>query len=530
MKKQIIGSVITAALLSTSTFADDTLIQRFDKMEKEMAALKAELNALKAEKAQTASISKSEEKTSVKTAVASADEPKNVSETLDDLQDQISEINKKTNGNNLKFGVDFRTSIDNINYKMADGSKTKNDALLVNRLWLNMGYAANKNLSFIGQLAYNKTYGERSKTPDLGLSSYDGFDWISSESAHSDALRVRSAYFLYANDEFFGADVPWTFSIGRRPSTGGHLINFRDDDKESSPLAHAINVEFDGASAKFGTEGLTGLNGSYFKLCAGRGMSNAEPRFNSAPYATSVDASTSNIDMAGIILVPYDDKQYSVGMQYTYANNLIDIKNPGINFTTGAYDPTLYNTDMMTVGGLHTATGFVMINGIGDGISDFLDDTTIFISGAMSKTDPYGGKTMLGSADSKTGYSYWIGTQFPSLISDEGKWGVEFNHGSQYWRPITYGEDTMIGSKIAARGDAYEAYLTEPLVDDILTFQLRYTYIDYKYSGSNGFFGSSSGTPTLISNAMFTPDGVTNMSGNFVNKAQDIRAYIRYKF
>ena len=33
---------------------------------------------------------------------------------------------------------------------------------------------------------------------------------------------------------------------------------------------------------------------------------------------------TTNIDMAGIILVPYDDKQYSVGMQYTYANNLID--------------------------------------------------------------------------------------------------------------------------------------------------------------------------------------------------------------
>jgi hypothetical protein len=133
---------------------------------------------------------------------------------------------------------------------------------------------------------------------------------------------------------------------------------------------------------------------------------------------------------------------------------------------------------------------------------------------------------MLGSLESQTGYSYWIGTQFPSLISDAGRWGVEFNHGSKYWRPITYGEDTMIGSKIAARGDAYEVYFTEPLVKDILTFQLRYTYINYNYTGSNGFFGEGSGTPVAISDV---PNG-TAMGANVVDKAQDIRAYIRYKF
>lgn len=132
---------------------------------------------------------------------------------------------------------------------------------------------------------------------------------------------------------------------------------------------------------------------------------------------------------------------------------------------------------------------------------------------------------MLGSTESQTGYSYWIGTQFPSLISDEGRWGAEFNHGSNYWRPITYGEDTLIGSKIAARGDAYELYFTEPLVDDILTFQLRYTYIDYDYAGSNGFFGSTTGTPMSMSEAVGAGAG-----SMVVDKAQDIRAYIRYKF
>ncbi|WP_303663054.1 DUF3373 family protein, partial [Sulfuricurvum kujiense] len=201
-----------------------------------------------------------------------------------------------------------------------------------------------------------------------------------------------------------------------------------------------------------------------------------------------------------------------------YANNLIDsvdVTNPALG--------------METVGGLHTATAFAMVHGIGDGINDFLDDSMIFISGAMSKTNPKDNTYMLGSTESKTGYSYWIGTQFPSLISEEGRWGAEFNHGSNYWRPITYGEDTLIGSKIAARGDAYELYFTEPLVDDILTFQLRYTYIDYDYSGSNGFFGGEAGTTSGSGVPYAISSGMGN-AANYVDKAQDIRAYIRYKF
>lgn len=523
MKKRLTGSLVAAALLGTIVHADDALLQRFEKMEKEMAALKAEINALKAENAklsapQPTPVAAAESKTEVASA-------SKINETLEDIQDQISEINKKTNKNNLKWNVDFRTSVDNLNYKMADGSTQKNDAVLSNRLWLNMSYAATKDLSFVGQLAYNKIFGQRSMTPDSALSRFDGFDWISGESAYDDTLRVRSAYFFYQDDELAGLDMPWTFSIGRRPSSEGHLINFRDDVAASSPLAHTINVEFDGASAKFGTEELTGLNGSYFKLCAGRGMSDAEPRFDYAPYAKSHSA-THDIDMAGIIVVPYDDKQYSFGMQYTYANNLIDVTDNGmINNNVPPTTTAIPDYHFDTVGGLHTATAFAMVNGIGNGWSDYLDNSLIFISGAMTKTDPKAGKTMLGSADSETGYSYWIGTQFPSLISDEGRWGIEFNHGSRYWRPITYAEDTMIGSKIAARGDAFEVYFTEPIIDDILTFQLRYTYIDYDYTGSNGFFGTTTGMPMSMSDAI-----ASGLGGNIVDKAQDIRAYIRYKF
>jgi hypothetical protein len=244
-----------------------------------------------------------------------------------------------------------------------------------------------------------------------------------------------------------------------------------------------------------------------------------------APYAAN-DNDLPDIDLAGLIFVPYDDGQYSINTQYYYANNLIDANiDPMTNQFLG----------METVGGMHSVTVNLVANGIGDGITDFLDETTFFVSGAMSKTDPKDNYRMLYSefnldgsqnpaGESKTGYSVWAGLQFPSLISEYGRWGLEYNHGTEYWRSITYGEDTLIGSKLAARGDAYEAYFTEYLVDDILSLQVRYTYIDYKYTGSNGFFGDDTGASMLIS------DLPANYAAMTVDKAQDIRFYIRYKY
>lgn len=526
MNKPLLLSLAAAALLSTNLNAQ-TMFERFQAMENEMAELKKEIATLKTQKNESKEDDEKEdsedtEETQDSEAEDEAEddekEEMDVEEEIADIQESISELNKATSGNHLKFGVDYRFSLENLNYKMADGSKENNDAFMTNRLWLNMDWSATKNLSFSGQLAYNKAFGQRSGASTGN--AYETFDWIANENAYDDIIRVRSAYFLYRNDTFAGTDIPWTFSVGRRPSTNGHLINLRDDDKAASPMGHAINVEFDGLSAKFGLENLTGANGMYVKLCAGRGMSNAAPKFSSTPYASN-DTENTGIDLAGLIFVPYDNGQYSIGTQYYYANNLIDMT---------MATPT--DTSFTTVGGMHSITANFVINGIGNEISDFLDDTTFFVSGAMSITNPNGGKAMLGSKvdESVTGTSYWIGTQFPSLITEDGRWGLEYNHGSEHWRSITYGEDTNIGSKVATRGDAYEAYMTEYLVDDILSMQIRYTYIDYKYTGSNGFFGNTSGNSALISD-LASGNPLNPMDGShYVDTAQDIRFYLRYKY
>jgi len=515
MNKPLLLSLVAMTIISSSLSAETTMYERIQAMELQMKQMKQELDALKAKEsaATTAKIAKVEH-ASVDEAEEDSDDDDeedgdSIEDQIADIQDSISDLNKNTNGNHIKFNIDYRFAVDNLHYKMADGTTQKNNAFMTNRLWLNMNWAATKHLSFTGQLAYNKSFGARSGASTPGMET---FDWIANENAYDDTLRVRSAYFFYKNDTFMGSDVPWTFSIGRRPSTNGHLVNLRDDDHAASPMGHNINVEFDGLSSKFALENITGVDGMYVKFCAGRGMSNAAPRFNTAPYADTT--SNAAIDLAGLIFTPWSNGQYTVNTQYYFAGNLIDelnASNPSAGFNT--------------VGNMHSFTANFIANGIGDGINDFLDDTIFFISGAVSITDPDNGKSMLGSADSKKGYSEWIGVQFPSLVSEEGRWGLEYNHGSKYWRSITYGEDTNIGSKLATRGDAYEAYFTEPLIEDILSLQLRYTYIDYKYAGSNGFFGSTSGNAMSIDEAIAAGQG-----GNVVDSAQDIRFYLRYRY
>jgi hypothetical protein len=52
---------------------------------------------------------------------------------------------------------------------------------------------------------------------------------------------------------------------------------------------------------------------------------------------------------------------------------------------------------------------------------------------------------------------------------------------------------------------------------------LRYTDIDYKYTGSNAFFGQE-GAANLISSLP------AQQKAAVVDEATDIRAYVRYKF
>jgi chaperonin cofactor prefoldin len=528
MKKIVTLSAV--AFLSTSVFASSSmeaklsiLMEKIEQMEKRELAQQKRIDAL---------TSKIENLQGSDTALPSSDFEKlekRVAKTekmQKRLTKKVSKVNSLAANDNLKFDVDFRTSYDNLTYKTAGGTKYKNDGLYASRLHLGMGYAPIDDLVFKGQLSFNKSFGASYGQRATGM-GFDTFDWIVNEQLTDDTLRVREAYWLWTPTL---GDRGYTFSVGRRPSTNGFLVNLRDDDKAKSPMGHIINMEFDGASASMKLDDVS--PGMYAKLCLGRGLTNAASWASGATYYSGgiggeaipnyvkSENALDNVDMLGVILKPYDDGQYSVMTKYYRGFNVPGmVGNPTFNPANpiNSSNPAML---MKSLGDMDGAAISVKIDGIGEEINDFLDETTVFASYAWSKTRPDADGAMLGSLDEKTGTSYWIGAQMPNLTG--GKFGLEYNHGSKYWRSFTYGEDTMIGSKLAARGDAYEAYWTQPLLGDVLSMQIRYTYINYDYTGSNAFFGDA-GTPMSMSEAQ-----AAGMDP--VEKAQDLRVHFRYRY
>jgi hypothetical protein len=305
-----------------------------------------------------------------------------------------------------------------------------------------------------------------------------------------------------------------------------------------------------------------------FKLCAGRGATDAQAMFHGvdgAQYSTT--GGLKDVDLAGFIFEPYNDGQFIIkttafrawNMPGYNTNEFMGVFYNAIGATTafnaltglqGTYTytgttPTVsgYDGAMSQVGDMDGGSISVLIDGIGE--EGILADTKVFGSYAMTKTRPKDTEYMLGmygmeamglpaAGESKTGTSYWVGAQVPLF---DGKFGAEFNHGSQYWRPFTYAEDTMAGSKLATRGDALEFYYTFNFTE-ALSAQLRYTRMNYDYTGSNSFFGTD-GTPFKISDLKYWATGAMGsnlqalaqgMLPNVVEKATDTRFYIRYRF
>jgi len=417
------------------------------------------------------------------------DQIANLQKQIDRLKSKQSKINAQSSNDNIKWSADLRTSIDSINYDMANGSSRENSDLMALRLWLNMAYAPDTHNIFKAQLSMNKAFGSDfgDMSSNRAFSMGSMFDWTGNEALGDNSLRVRQAFWLYLGDKAFGADIPWTFSIGRRPSTNGFLSSLSQDDPAQSPLGHLINVEFDGLSSKIDLTSIVGISGFTFKVCMGRGSTNATPMFSNSTSYVDNSNDLDSIDLAGFIFEPYNDGQFIVKTNYYKA---FDLPGMEVDMTTGK------TTGFKQYGDMSGAGISILVDGLTE--DGYLSTAKVFGSFAWTETNPYDGSSMLGSTDSESGTSYWFGAYLPVGEDNEyGTIGLEYNHGSQYWRPFTYAEDTMIGSKIAARGDAYELNYTYQ-INKALSLQARYVNIDYEYTGSNGFFGNTSGASMKI--------------------------------
>ncbi|WP_457560259.1 DUF3373 family protein [Caminibacter sp.] len=457
-------------------------------------------------------------------------------------QQQISDEQKLyplAANTHLFWSYDLRTTYDVITYKTRpgmvmkfqnnpdgtqtltgmtyQGAKKYGNHIFTNRVILTGVAKPADNLKATVRLAVNSIYGANDAS-NPQLNPYQNLPWVANETPDDIQVRLKQAFFNY----WFGPDNALMFSAGRRPSTEGFPANLIDNDPANSPLAHLINMEFDGFSFEIGNSIFSKISdkfsdwGTWLKFCAGRGYSSAEGTFNMYGLNYKDKKALKNMDFAGFLFIPYDDGQYSLKTETVWAWHTQGMVVTGTDSTTGM---PIYG--MADTGGYFGENVIFAANGIGNTDNDFLNNTTAFISFALSKTRGVK-KHIIGFTSTNqpiylkphTGRSIWIGAQMPGFNNDV--WGVNLVKGTKYWRSMTYGEDTLAGSIAAVRGNAIDIYYDHQIIPH-LTCQLRATFFHYKHAASEGFFGMG-----------MEPSVVDNMA--YVRYASDFRAYIRYQF
>ncbi len=401
-----------------------------------------------------------------------------------------------------------------------DKQDADNDAVWTNRFRLSMHAKVNSQLTFDGRLAAYKVFGD---STDVRYSngSMDNvtMDGNSVSQPYGDTIRLERAYFVYKDQ--IGENLPVAVSFGRRPSTEGAPLEYRNYSMEGgSPLATIINWQFDGASLNFGLEDLIGVPGSAIKFCWGIGY---EGGVGNASSLGLSQPEVDDVNMGGIIATFYDDDNTSVVFNYAHAWDITD-GFTGLTVmpftvmpqdTNGDGSPELYfqpNGGMYitrveptsNIGSWDAATLLVRTN-----LAEWFDwDIDFFLAGSWSHTSPDGlsqnpfynamGLGLLssnGNLESQDGYSVYTGVVLP--LWGDARFGFEYNYGSKYWFPFTGAEDSLIGSKLAVRGNAFEAYLIQPIFKQNFFLQLGVKYYDYNYTGS----GNPLGAPVKIDDA-----------------------------
>ena len=389
-----------------------------------------------------------------------------------------------------------------------------NDIMYTNKFRLEMKAVVNSQLSFAGRLAAYKVFGDSTEVKfNQGSLGDVNFDGTTSSLPRGDSVHLERAYFMYKKDL---GRVPVNFSLGRRPATDGPPLEYGNYSMVGgSPLATIINWQFDGASLSFGLEDVTGIPGAAFKLCYGVGFESDWGNSTSLNYMAS---DVKDVHLAGFISDFYDDGATSVMLNYAHAWDVTD------GFTGTTVMPFIISVD---ANGNYTFSqnsgGFISriepMTNIGDwdagtlllrtNLSEPLAcNIDFFLAGSASYTDPsrisnnpfykmmgMGLLSSNGNLETHDGYSIYTGALFPMPLN--ARLGLEYNWGSKYWFNFTGAEDSIVGSKLAARGDVYEAYYIQPIIAKNFFVKIGTQFYDYAYTGS----GNPLGAPVKISQA-----------------------------
>ena len=363
--------------------------------------------------------------------------------------------------------------------------KNNNDILYTNRVRLKFDAKVSDNVSFSGRMSMYKVFGD-----STGVQVFNGqpnsfnIDGTTTGVPNSDQVRIDRAYFSWNN--IGGSNL--YLSIGRRPSTYGPPMNFRQDEpRGGTPSGSLIDYQFDGI-----TVGYNITDNTVFRVCYGLGY---ESGFGNGNLLKMPQDRLKDVHLIGANLDLWNTETTLIQATYAHAFNVTDGFNGLIVLTKNPLtgDPVPAPVIMR----YSPSANLGSINLLGGNLTRRQGPVDLYGSVNYSATRPNGTTTPFGGLMSdpfetpvdRDGYMVMAGIRYNFANDEATKLGFEYNHGSQYWFNFAHAEDDIVAPKTNTRGNVYEAYLTHRINDHFI-FKADYIQYDYDYSGSGWHVGA----------------------------------------
>ncbi len=383
-----------------------------------------------------------------------------------------------------------------------------NNALFTNRLRLRFNTKVSDNVSVDARLSMYKVFGDSS-----GVQVFNGqpntlnIDGTTTRVPTGDMIRVERAYFNWNN---IGGSKLY-LSIGRRPSTDGPPLNFRQDEpRGGTPMGSLFDYQYDGMTLGYHvTDKITA------RACYGVGYSAG---FGNGDLLKTPADRLKDVHLMGAMVDLFETDKTFIQALVAHAWNVTD----GFNGQVVLPNNPLTG-DVITAPVMMRFTPSANLGGIylyGLTMQKTMGPVDMFVSGNWSSLRPNGVTTPFGGLGSdpfetpqnREGHMVYLGLRYSFPQNDgRSKVGFEFNQGSRYWFNFANAEDDIIAPKTQTRGEAFETYFTHRINDHFI-FKADFTRYNYTWSGSGWHLGAAKrldsvpllGFPTYDVANMFT--------------------------
>ncbi|MCB9651691.1 MAG: DUF3373 family protein [Deltaproteobacteria bacterium] len=436
-------------------------------------------------------------------------------ERLDELEDRFDQVEKRSLLDRIELGGDYRTIFNAVVYKgptadpyypdptnpaVGHQIEETNAEIWSHRLRISMKAEPIRSVRVSARMVMYKIFGDGDAAPFV------------QDSMTTRLPRDSSARFDQAWIDWFMTD--WlAFSAGRIAYADGNPAELKDNSsvRRATWGLQMVDGEYDTINLTFNLS--RALDGWYIRgFYASWFNDNDQDPFGGVPFLSS---GTENLRIFGgnmDFVIPGIGRNflqlgYYVAPKFRPFN--IPIPDPGYDPASDYTNaPAPLNGSLLFPSALPDSMGsYQNISALlelydlaGIGLDLFLAGSVGFLKSSdqgiayqiPNPADPatrieYPFLYLASTGDKGTTFFVYAGMRYtlPVKALNETKLGFEFNHGSRYHISFAVQQDNLL-TKLATRGNAYEAYLIVPF-NEHLFLRASYLYIDSKYQ--TGFFG-----------------------------------------